>query len=256
MDEELVMSSVSKVNNYINVTDHNALRGHAVVDLARSYGKSEGSGDVFMARLAAEKIVGIYFNQIAMPVSDAWSKLPKLSSLVDAAKEGFLLASSYEQVPSTVGFEKALRHGFEQAIPCLRELSINPTIQSDTLQTLASALMANRDEAVENVKVSGDGLLGALTRRIAGRKADELHGTYLTNVSDTSLAGALSLTACQLCQVARNSSGISSTQFDEIEILKVLGERIAPANAHATLSRLSDVAHFLNEQNTSSYKVA
>ncbi|TLX17270.1 hypothetical protein [Rhizobium sp. MHM7A] len=250
------MSSASGFNKYVNLTDHHALRGHAITDFARCYGKFEGSGDNELADLFAEKITAIYAGQISMPVSEAWSKLPKVSTLVDAAKEGLALAEAPIRPESIELFEKSLRQVFERAVPALRELSINATVKSDTLQSLTGNLMALRDEAVETLKANGDGFFGALTRRINVRKAEELHNSYLATASDTALAGALSLTARELCQAAKNEVSLQSSQLDEIEVLKGVGERKAPSNAHATLSRLSDVGNFLDQQNTASYKVA
>lgn len=240
---------------HINLTDHNELRGSAIIDFARGYGKFEGLGDKDLANLHAEKIFNVYSEQISQPVSEAWSKLPKVSTLVEAVKEGFALAEAPLQPEAIELFEKSIRQVFERAVPALRELSINATIQSDTLQSLTGNLMSSRDEAVETLKANGDGIFGALTRRINVRKAEELHHNYLSTATDTALAGALSLTARELCQAAKNDMCPHLSQLDEIEVLKGTGDRKAPSNAHATLSRLNDVGNFLNEQNLSSYKV-
>lgn len=250
------MSPASGFNKYVNLTGHHVLRGHAITVFARGYGKCEGSGEKVLADLYAEKIIAIYAGQISMPVSEAWSKLPKVSVLVDAAKDGFALAGEQVRPASIELFEKCLRQVFERAVPALRELSINATVKSDTLQSLTSNLMALRDEAVETLKAKGDGIFGALTRRINVRKAEELHNSYLATATDPALAEALSLTARELCQAAKNDESPQSSQLDEIEVLKGVAERKAPSNAHATLSRLSDVGNFLDEQNTVSYKAA
>jgi hypothetical protein len=256
MHEELAMSSASDFNKYVDMTDHNALRGHALTDFARNYGKYEGSGERDLASLFVAKITDTYARQISMPLSEAWSKLPKISALLEAVNEGFALAEEPRRPPIVDNFEKSLRQVFERAVPALRELSINATVKSDTLQNVTGNLMALRDEAVENLKASGDGILGVLTRRIKERKAEELHNSYLATATDSALSGALSLTARELCRAAKGEVGLPASQFDEIEVLKGIGERKAPSNAHATLSRLSDVGNFLDGQNPANYKIA
>jgi hypothetical protein len=247
---------MSERNVYVYRTNHDELRGHALVDFARSFGKFEGSGNRDMAELVVEKITAVYAGQISMPVSDAWSKLPKVSTLVEAVKEGFSLAEAPIHSPSVSHFEKSLRQVFECSVPALRELSVNAKVRSDTLQSVTGNMMALRDEAVENLKVSGDGVLGILTRRINARKADELHNKFLTTTSDVALSGAASLTAIELCQMAGSEANRLTSELDEIEVLKEFGQRKAPTNAYATLSRLNDVNRFLEEHNTSSYKAA
>jgi hypothetical protein len=248
--------SAADFNKYVNLTDHYALRGNAVTDFARSFGKFEGSGDSDLASLFAEKITAIYAGQIRMPVSEAWSKLPKISTLVAAAEEGFRLSESPAAPGAIDAFEKSLRQVFEHAVPAVRELSINATVNSDTLQSLTGNLMALRDEAVEALKVNGDGIFAALTRRITERKITDLHNSYLNTAPDDAIAGALSFTARELCHAARSEGTTQSSQLDEIEVLAGLIQRKAPTNAHATLSRLNDIASFLDEQNTSRYKAA
>ena len=245
----------SDFNKYVYLTDRYALLGHAVTDFARAFGKFEGEGKSDFASLYLEKITALYTRQIAEPVSVAWSRLPRMSSLVTAAKEG--LALSEPQINSGVilQFEESLRGVVHQAVPALRELALNPTVKTDTLQGLTSNLMAVRDEAAAAMKSNGEGIFSVFTRRITDRKAAELQHTYFHNLPDGVLAEALSLTACDLCHIIE-IDGADTSSLDEIGLLVAVAERKVPVNAHSTLSRLNDVGNFIGAQSNARFKAA
>lgn len=247
--------SGSNLNKYVNLTDRHSLLGHALTDFARAFGKFEGEGQRNFAALYHEKIVTLYARQISEPLSEAWSKLPKASALVSAAKEGLGLSEAKLNLDTLDRLDKSIRLVFEQAVPSLRELSLNKTVRTDTLQSLTGNLMSLRDEAVENLKVNGDGIFSKFTRRITDRKAADLHSNYFLAVQDGTVADALSFTARELCRAAL-TDGVDAPLLDEIEVLAATIERKVPAHAHATLSRLNDIGNFISVQSNARYKFA
>ncbi len=244
-----------ELNKYVDLTDRHSLLGHALTDFARAFGKFEGEGQSNFAALYHEKIVALYARHISEPVSETWSKLPKASALVSAAKEGFSLSGAKLNGDALKLLETSLRQVFEQAVPSLQELSLNKTVRTDTLQSLTGNLMNLRDEAVETLRVNGGSLLATFTRRISDRKAADLHNSYLLTVQDGVVADALSFTALELCR-ATLTNGVDASILDEIQVLVTTIERKVSVHAHATLSRLDDIGSFISEQSNARHMVA
>lgn len=238
------------MTDFIDKTDHLSLRNAGIEAFARQIGALAADHSIEMRDVALSKVTGVYVTQAEQPLNDSWEQLPKLSTVLERVSEGFKSIRMARGDETDSGYAREIttvriQDRFRSAIPALKPIA--SAVDLDTLQKLVTNLMLERDSAVDALLARGDGLLGLFHRRIATKRALDLHVSYFTDTPEDGLARAFMHTARTVCR--EFDSGVAKG-VDPLADIETLIEGAFVLNGHDSAA-LVEIADFVAEHRQS-----
>ncbi len=227
---------------------NSALTAADLLGLAGELGEQHARGADVLSQLLASKISDAYSTGMAAPLSRAWSDLPKISEVAAAAARRWSVGAEGSQ---TEAFERqvdgSIRSSLVKAASSLRELGLNPTVRTDTLQDIIGNLMYERDKAIQTAETGSSGIAGVFRRRVLDAKVGELRANFATNPSPDAIADAVTRSAGQIRRELQANNSLDADRLNEIDALRIFARRNASPKNHQTTSHLDDLDRFLGE---------
>lgn len=234
------------MNQAVNANDTHAITAtnDAIRELAITTGKLTNEGNGVGAHATFEKMMNVYVDQMALPYSRAWASLPSLDDVKKLMVDEF---SSYEGITAekSNNFERMvdgfIRNAFEEKVPALRKINVNPAVSLDTMKTCVGNLMLERDKASEALNVGGPGILAKVRSRFMASNGPEWGAEFMKSVSSATFAHAVAHTASSVARAALSGERAHVDSHNEVSFLADVAEKHAGSDRHKTLSLISDV---------------
>jgi hypothetical protein len=221
--------------------------------LARKLGAEFAESKRVIFHLVSRQLFEGYELGLSQPIDNTWRRLPSVTQLRHAAHEAYenaLGRDHYEGKAALNGhIDGGLRTVFATKVPRLLMMFKDTALHPDLMAQIATELMTLRHDAVVATGKQKKGVVFGFTNYLADHRAEALHRTYLTNVSNGDICHALSVVADRTRKAAMQADheNLKDMLFDQAANLVKAARMFGGSDRPSTWTTLSAVETYAEE---------